>query len=688
MNRWSARKNYFWQEAPFFRLLLLLMAGIVCYDRLWIAGSYLSAAVCVLMGSGLTAIALAPLRSRNTMRNTAQAIGFCLFFFTLGWYVNARSDIRNNGTWFGHRLNKHSLSVVVATENPQARGSIIKLPVSLLAVVDSGRSRNASGPALLYLYRKPVTQISAGDTLLIPSDWQPIRNSGNPFAFDNVSSQRRKNIFFRQSTAPANVIIIGHSGNHALLQRAHDWCARQLSAYIRDTTALGLLQAMLLGDEGGLDDELRQAYSQTGVIHIVSISGSHVAVLYLVVIAALFWIKGRKGSWIKCILSLVLVWMYVLVAGAPPSAVRSALMFSVLALSAIANREGNAINTVSGAAFIMLLYQPAWLFSIGFQLSFGAVLSMLLFYRPLYRLYYRPQKYRLTRWMWQTIAASLAAEILTAPLVIYYFHNFPLTFLIANLLASVLAGLCALIGGIAIIVFSWFPALDRLIGAMVSFTVQVFNDAIIWLQGLNLQSLQHLQITGAELILIYLVIAAAGIWRLRQNRRGLIITLAAGSLLLMLLVYDQYQSLAQERLIAYSNGHTACVELIRSKYFHTIAGTGTSYAVEEAHNGYHAWRKSSADSLSPYFAIGGKKVLVLSDSACQSYIPGLPVDVLIIARPLMHLRPGDLIQAFCPREIVLATKPPAYCLPRWADSCAAHSIHLSNVADDGAYIIE
>ena len=181
--------------------------------------------------------------------------------------------------------------------------------------------------------------------------------SSNPFAFDNRRFQSRQGIYFQQFLRPGSYRVVGHvePSERPVLDQVHRWCGRELNRYISDSATRGLLQAMILGDEQALDPELRQTYSETGVVHIVSISGAHVAVLFLVVTGLLQWIRGRKGHWIRYGVGLLLVWWNVLMAGAPPSALRSAVMFSVIALGALSSMQGHGLNTLASAAMILLI---------------------------------------------------------------------------------------------------------------------------------------------------------------------------------------------------------------------------------------------------------------------------------------------------------------------------------------------
>jgi competence protein ComEC len=687
-NRVLRNTSYFWQQAPLFRPLLLLVAGIIAYDYALPASIPFNYAIgfTALSGAGLIFTSL--LRSRSAILEAVHVSLFASFFILSGFVTYSLSDVRNTPGWAFRNLDTSGITILRVVNGPQHKPATIKLPVEVISISDNGRLRPASGSALLYVYRSAGNpQYNAGDTLLVSSHWQAIHNAGNPFEFDNAAFQRRKGIFYQQFLAPEDVTLFAKAtpARQALIAKAHNWCDKQLQQYIPDNTTLGLLQAMLLGDERGFDSNLREAYAQTGVIHIVSISGSHVAVLYVVVTGLLFWMRGSKGKWIKYLLGLILVWSYVLIAGAPPSALRSAIMFSVIALSTLTDREGQGLNTIVSAAFILLIAEPAWLFSVGFQLSFGAVLSMLLFYEPIYRLWFWPGKYPLSKWIWKAVAASIAAEVLTAPLVVYYFHNFPLLFIAGNLLAAVLAGVCALVGGMAIIALSWLPPVASLIGKLVVLLVQLFNGSILWLQSLNPDSLQRLHFSVFELLLCYvLIIALTFVW-FRRHGPSLHLALAATCLLLFSFSIFRYKALGQKRLIVYNNGRHPLVELISGDRALPLVGNEEGYNQKAAHIGYGT-SINEIRSQPPLISIGGKRVLILTDSTKQYYQHPFPVDILILARPLRFIRVGDMIQAFSPEEIVLAQRPGTYHLRRWTDSCAAYGIKLHNVSADGAYI--
>jgi competence protein ComEC len=431
---------------------------------------------------------------------------------------------------------------------------------------------------------------------------------------------------------------------------------------------------------------MRQAYSQTGIIHIVSISGSHVAVLFYIVSAMLWWLRGKKYLAIKYTIAVFPVWFYVLMAGGAPSATRSAAMFSVLALGYLLKRHHNPLNTLLATAFILLMANPAWLFSVGFQLSFIAVLSLIIFYSPVRKLL-KPSG-KIFIWLWNATAASLAAEILVAPLVIYYFHSFPLMFLAANILAA-LSMTILLIAGMCLIVCSWLPPLAGFIATVCELITISFNKVIYFLQRFSPPALNTLCVSVLELILIYLFIAGlSSVW-LKQKRRAIFLALSASCLLMLLLCTDKWHLLHQDSLIIYNTGKLAYSERITGNTFNplldSLPNEKLPYAVNNAHIGFGAGQKMSSSDC-PVFTFDGQKILVLK-KAISSYPDSFPVDLLIVAAPLKKLDFDQTVQTFHPRQIVLTSGQPHWLAGKWSDRCLACHILLHDVTRDGAFVL-
>jgi competence protein ComEC len=311
-------------------------------------------------------------------------LAFGLFF--CGYGIAITNDIRSNHHWYGNEPTQHKYCLVQLTDDPVAREHTWKVPVTVLAYMDTGRTDATNGKASLYIYKDSVApKWHKGDTIMVPGAWQTIKNAGNPFEFDYAAWCRRNNIYFQQFCALDDTRFYGvHNPNSTpLIEKIHQWCMAQLDRYLPDQKTKGLVQAMLLGDEVNLNEDLLQSYSETGIVHIIAISGGNVAIFFIFISFLLGWLKHKRHLWIKYAIALPLVWIYVLIAGSSPSAIRAAVMFSLIAGGIMLNKNGNSLNHLFATAFLLLVAQPMWLFSVGFQLSFIAVLSLALFYSPI-----------------------------------------------------------------------------------------------------------------------------------------------------------------------------------------------------------------------------------------------------------------------------------------------------------------
>lgn len=224
-----------------------------------------------------------------------------------------------------------------------------------------------------------------------------------------------------------------HNSPTTLESKALDVRNSLIGIYREHTSAdnVGVISAITLGKKDELDRNVKQVFSMSGGSHVLAVSGLHVGIIYMV----LLWLTGflprnKIFSVVSHLLTILCLWCYAFICGLPASVVRSAIMFSLISVATIIERRNVSLNAVFTSAFIMLIYKPLYLFDIGFQLSYAAVISILLFYKKFY--YTLPLKNKILKWGWSMICVSAAAQIGTLPLTIYYFHQIPTYSLITN----------------------------------------------------------------------------------------------------------------------------------------------------------------------------------------------------------------------------------------------------------------
>lgn len=686
MKRWPLKETFFWERAPFFRLLLPLIAGILLYGFM-AKGFALFASITLVaaISYGVTAF----IRKQSVLADALRAISLHAAIVCIGWLLSYYTDVRNDATWFGHE--KASVFVASINNTSAEKERSWKLEVDVIGALNDSNYKPATGEAFIYVYKDAAPlNLHEGDTIMLPANWQPITTAGNPFEFDYAAYCAHNNIYYQQFLSSKDIVLHAHAhaGDLPVLRKVHLWCMQQLERYIHDKPTLGLIQAMLIGDEINMDKELRQAYAETGIIHIVAISGSHITFFFFIITFLLGWIKHKKYHWLKYLAAIPLIWLYVLMAGASPSAVRAAIMFSILGVGFALQRQPNTLNYLFAAAFILLCATPSWLYAVGFQLSFLAVLSLVLFYRYIYA-WWSPVNKTLCA-LWSVVAASIAAEILIAPLVIYYFHMFPLLFIVANVAAWLFMG-AVLISGMLIVLFSKIAVIANFLAFITEYGMQWFNKMVFAMQGWNPQPLHYLDISTIELVCLYIVIAALAYYLIHKQAKSLLVSLSAACLFMCLLCVDDWQTNQQRTLVAYNIGKANHIELIEGKHYAVLLTDSTvntknrNYVLKPAHIGFHAWREKQVASKD-VFVISNKTVLVLKHPI--SLNAPFPADYLLINYPIDATGLQQIRSNFPSATIVLGNNLNRRESAELATAAKSSNIPLHLLSSDGAFVLK
>jgi competence protein ComEC len=689
MQHWKANPVYFFEEAPFFRLLLPVIIAIICYDNNWLPVLDRGALICTVCFTSLLTIVLFS-GGNGRIPSLLRLAALQLSLFSIGWLTCFTNDIRNDERWFGAQLEHADAFVVKVLKEPVERQATWRMKVAVERAYGKTEVTNTSGTASVYLYKNGYdNSIHEGDMLILPNKWTAIKNAGNPFEFNYQKFSGRNKLFYQQFLSNAEVKVIKHTTTGTdIINSVHRWGMNALAQYVKDSATLGLMQAMLLGDEVNFDPELRQMYTDTGIIHVVAISGSHIIVFYWFISLFFFWIRNKRYEYIKYLFAVPLVGLYVVIAGAPISAVRAAVMFSFLAFGMLLQKNRQPLNQLFVTAFFMLLYEPMWLFAVGFQLSFAAVLSLIIFYQPVNKLLTPANPY--LRKLWGAVAASIAAEILISPIVIFYYHLLPATFLIANVFAYLFMS-AVLMSGLVLVLLSKITIVAKVLAGIIVTLTSFFNGIIGFLQQLNPQTFHHIYLSLLEVLCVYAIIIALAVCILKRQLKALPIALTAMVLLLSLFIEDKWDTIQQQRLVIYNVSKKAYAEVLNGSYFTPVVRDSSidadkDFATKELHIASGAWRMK--DGLKQdVFMIGGKKILFLREPIQTDTSHVFNIDYLVITYPVKEFSARQLQEQFHFRKMVVASNTKRYRALQWKDSCRAANIPAHFTMLDGAFVL-
>lgn len=266
-----------------------------------------------------------------------------------------------------------------------------------------------------------------------------------------------------------------------------------------DGSVYAVVAAMALGDKSQLTNDLKNTYAVTGASHILALSGLHLGIIYTL-LALLFDRRRRQVA--SQVVIIVCIWLYVFLVGMSASVVRSAVMLTVYALLSLGHRDKMSVNTLAFAAIVMLLFNPKSLFDVGFQLSFLAVLAILLFY-PLFEGVWSQSflmGHRVFKWLWAILTVSCAAQMGVAPLIAYYFGRFSNYFLLTNLLVVPAATLILYLSLVVLLI----PSLAYLL----VYIVDTLNHLLSWIATFPGASIEGLHPTLLQVSMAYVIIMA------------------------------------------------------------------------------------------------------------------------------------------------------------------------------------
>jgi len=272
-----------------------------------------------------------------------------------------------------------------------------------------------------------------------------------------------------------------------------------------DQDVQAVVSALTIGEKTDLTPELKAMYSAAGVSHVLALSGLHVGILSCILLWLFYPLTYLKhGRKILPFLVVCLLWFFAFISGLSSSVVRAVVMYSLYTLASFCSEERfSGMHSLVLAAFLMLIYNPFFLFDISFQLSFTAVFSILAFY-PLFSRWLCIKNCVL-RYVWNTLSLSISAQLGTLPFILYYFGSFPTYFLLANLVVVILAGGILMLTLVALCVAS-VPMVGSTVMTLLEWCTSVLNESTRWVQQLDGSQITSIYLSSSQACLLTAVI--------------------------------------------------------------------------------------------------------------------------------------------------------------------------------------
>lgn len=586
------------------------------------------------------------------------------------------------------------------TERPNSIRTVLDLEYQF---GDSLPSRSVSGKVMAYFPKSDSAfALRYGDLIAIPAPIRVVTPPLNPGEFDYRAYLWRKGITgqtYLKDEAWIDLQTNNANPIYTFSYRFRDILLASLQRSGLSDDEFGVAAAILLGYDDNLADEVRKNYVAAGSMHILCVSGMHVGIIYLLASFLLGFLNRKRWQKIlKQVLLLALIWFYALIAGLSPSILRASLMISFVIIGEMIDRKGFIINSIAASAFILLCVNPNNLFEIGFLLSYSAVVGIVVLQRPIYSWFVIKNK--LLDKAWQITAVALSAQIATIPFTLFYFNQFSSYFALSNLFMTPISFI-VVISGMVLLMVSWIPYLNTLIGYLVWGAVYIMNWVVAKIESMPSSIIKGLYVSELEfaLLLVALLLLLLMVY---MHKRKLLIPLLSVLLLVMVSVTIRlYDSDNQKAVTVYSLRNHTAVDFVRGEE-HLLLADSTLMADEGAvdYSLRGAWSQRHLSSHPQTIGLDEDfegvflckkqnlisfdgKLLALWDDEQQvsdSLSYRLPVDyVLVTGKQKPDVQ--SIVNGYDAHLLLIDGSVPRYLAEKWMAQAQAKNLPCYNVGD-------
>lgn len=396
---------------------------------------------------------------------------------------------------------------VTLTGDPEVHNNNVRSKAHVFAIQIDSVWREADADIMIYIKRNPAAEmLRYGDQLTVAGGLQEPLAPMNPGEFDYrgwLKDQRIGYVCFARNDWKKTGEDIPSVLKYYALKLRNYFTERMKVAGLSGQE-LAVSEALLLGKSNEIDPNLLASYSASGTLHVLSVSGMHVALLFVVLLKLLAPLDTRKnGKLISYCIQFAVIWFYAFMTGMSPSVLRSVMMLSVIIFGNIIHRKGHLLNTLAASALLLLIFDPLLIRNAGFLLSYAAVAGIVIGV-PVLEPLFEPRN-RVTRWIWDITTVTLAAQLFTFPLGLILFQQFPTWFLLTNLIIIPLSTIC-LYAGLFFLSISWWTFGATVYAYVFGFLISVLNGVVAFTEYLPNAVIQTASWTKIEIAILYFLV--------------------------------------------------------------------------------------------------------------------------------------------------------------------------------------
>lgn len=637
-------------------------------------------------------------------------------FYLLGLMLTTNSIEIWDQNHFANQANDSTGLLVKVIKPPTTKSKSIHFEGSINYLLDKNGIRKAKGKVWVYLPKsKSAKQVNYGDLLYCSNEFQTIKPPPNPEQFNLKTFLANQQIYHQAFFDQNEWSFTGRNRGNPIFKAIYTFkgqVKKWLKKAITRPQELDVAKALVLGKKSDIDPELRKAYAGTGAMHVLAVSGLHVGIIYMILNYAFSFLNLLpKGKAIKILIIIWLLWIYALLTGLSPSVFRASTMFTFVTIGQNLRRYTNVFSSIIVSMIVLLAYDPFLITQVGFQLSYAAVIGIVTLQPRIYNLLPQSRYWALDQ-IWALTAVSIAAQIATFPLTIFYFNMFPSYFFLSNLVVIPAAFLIVTNGFIFMVVHVVnLPSLEYLADLILDWLLWLLNKSIFWVQDLPMAVINELYISTPVLLVLYGIILSGAILMIKQGKLALFLMsfflLAWGSLN----AFQNWQQQQMQKIALFKAGNHSLINIINSGEIWMLGQKGI--LSNENQLKFHTYRyfwqqglrkadinKIALDSIESRSLFGNKGLKIqlplieLADFRIALIRPGvklpalkepITVDwVLLMNNPKLTLK--ELQKTFDPTRIVAGADAMPWNSRDWKNACREEGYKYYNMDKNGALV--
>ncbi len=613
-------------------------------------------------------------------------------------------------------------------EPPRERANSYQVVLSVDLFGENGLLENVQGKLMLYLEKDSLAAgLKYGDQLVVPNRFELVSPPQNPSAFHYKQFLSHRQVFHTAYLPSGNWKSTGlFQGNRIVFSAlaVRDYAMAVLEQHHLSGQEFAVVSALLLGYRELLDDELQQGFAAAGAMHILCVSGLHVGVIFMVLKMMLSFLPRLPGGRaLQIILVILAVWFYAAITGFSPSVLRASVMFTFVGLAQGFRRPTNIYNTLAASAFVLAMAEPGIITRIGFQLSYLAVAGIVALQPIFYR--WLTFKWVIADKAWSIVAVSLAAQLATAPLAIYYFNQFPNYFLLTNLIALPLATVIIYLAMLTLLIHP-LPWAAGLSGQLLSFLVALLHRSVCWIERLPFSTTEGVFLSFFEAILILAGITYLVRFLCFGRRTACLMAALILAVLVMTWSCRSYQHGVQSHFVVYSVPVGTKIDFFSGRNLVSLVGGSLAEAPDQAdfHVSGHRIRRGvrqppalfplvqpdtlirsgSFSRMDDVIVFGGLRMLLVGEQlrgwqhTATKDQPGLADDLGGEAQTLLpffdylivtggsSLDEAAFLSGLSVNRLIIDRSCPPWEAGRWEAACGDAGIPVWNIRKKGAYV--